>query len=59
MSILTFFSLLSTSQPGVHAHLVTATIAIPSIILLLSQLTTTLWEDEEEVPTASAEQIAL
>ena len=59
MSILMLFSLLSTSQPDVHAHLVTATIAIPSIILLLSQLTTILWEDEEEVPTASGEQIAL
>jgi len=58
-SILTFFALLSLSQPDVHFHLVTSTIVIPSLIVFISQLTTAFWEDDEELLSATTPEVSL
>ncbi|GLB37514.1 hypothetical protein LshimejAT787_0405650 [Lyophyllum shimeji] len=58
-SILTFFTLLSISQPDVHAHLVTSTTVIPSLVFFITQLTTAFWEDDEELLAATSEEVSL
>lgn len=57
--ILTFFAVLSTSEPEVNAHLLTSTTVIPSMILLLSQLTTAFWEDDEVLMSEPSSEINL
>ncbi|KAG6845895.1 hypothetical protein H0H87_000701 [Tephrocybe sp. NHM501043] len=57
-SILTFFALLSNSQPDVHAHLLTSTTVIPSLVYYLAQLTAAFWEDDEDLLSASSEAVA-
>ncbi|KAG6903020.1 hypothetical protein C0995_007453 [Termitomyces sp. Mi166 len=58
-SILTFFALLSNSQPDVHTHLLMSTTVIPSLVFFLAQLTTAFWEDDEELTSASSEEVTM
>ncbi|KAF5380404.1 hypothetical protein D9615_004498 [Tricholomella constricta] len=58
-SILTLFTLLSTSHSEIHAHMVASTTVIPSLVLFLTQLTTAFWEDDEDLLTAPSEEISL
>ncbi|KAG5731973.1 hypothetical protein E4T56_gene18246 [Termitomyces sp. T112] len=58
-SILTFFALLSNSRPDVHAHLLMSTTVIPSLVFFLAQLTTAFWEDDEELVSASPEDVSV
>ncbi|KAF9465012.1 hypothetical protein BDZ94DRAFT_1255094 [Collybia nuda] len=58
-SILTFFALLSHSDPEVHSALVGSAIFIPTIIIFISQLTTPIWDDSEELIDASSHAITL
>ncbi|KAG5651201.1 hypothetical protein H0H81_009510 [Sphagnurus paluster] len=57
-SILTFFSLLSISQPDVQTHLVAATTLIPSLVLYITQLTSAFWEDDEDLLSASPKEVS-
>lgn len=45
--ILTFFATLSLSHPDTRAALANNDVLIPSLVRFLSNLTNTLWEDEE------------
>ncbi|KAG6842176.1 hypothetical protein C0991_001669 [Blastosporella zonata] len=58
-SILTFFTLLSNSQSDVHAHLLTSTTVIPSLVHHLAQLTAAFWEDDEDLMSATSGEISL
>ncbi|KAG6886161.1 hypothetical protein C0993_000679 [Termitomyces sp. T159_Od127] len=58
-SILTFFALLSNSHADVHAHLLTSTTVIPSLVFFLAQLTAAFWEDDEELMSASSEEVSM
>ncbi|KAG6832630.1 hypothetical protein H0H92_014466 [Tricholoma furcatifolium] len=59
LSILAFFALLSNSQPDVHAHLLTTTTVIPTLVIFLAQLTAAFWEDDEDLLSASSEEVSM
>ncbi|KAG6879668.1 hypothetical protein C0992_013204 [Termitomyces sp. T32_za158] len=58
-SILTFFALLSNSHAEVHAHLLLSTTVIPSLVFFLAQLTAAFWEDDEELMSASSDEVTM
>ncbi|KAG6916672.1 hypothetical protein DXG01_005896 [Tephrocybe rancida] len=45
-------------EPDVHVHLLTSTTVIPSLVLFLGQLTTSFWEDDEDLLSASSEEVS-
>ena len=47
-----------TSQADVYAHLLTITTVIPTVILLISQLTNIFWEEDETILEASPDEIS-
>ncbi|KAG6849828.1 hypothetical protein H0H93_004637 [Arthromyces matolae] len=55
--ILTFFALLSNSQSDVHTHLLASTTVLPSLVFFLAQLTSAFWEDDEDLLSASPEEV--
>ncbi|KAJ7076397.1 hypothetical protein B0H15DRAFT_600963 [Mycena belliarum] len=51
--ILTFFAILSVAHPDVHATLVGCQALVPSLVTLLTQMTTLLWDGDEFFMTSS------
>lgn len=54
-SIMTFFSTLALAHPDALVILLKSRSLIPSIIIYLSNLTTPIWEDDEELMSAPEE----